>query len=108
MPGFAVAGKTGTSQKLDQGEYSRSKVVASFAGFVPAEDPCITVVVMIDEPQKMKYGGEIAAPAFSGMARGILNYLHVAPAPQVQEESRPAGRTWQETKINAPNPQPLG
>lgn len=108
VPGFAVAGKTGTSQKLDQGEYSRSKVVASFAGFVPADDPRITVLVMIDEPQKMKYGGEIAAPAFSKMAQAILNYLNIAPRQPRYEVPAVPERTWQETKTTFQHFEPLG
>ena len=85
VEGYVVAGKTGTSQKIDQGGYSHSKVMASFAGFVPADAPRLAIIVLVDEPQRMKFGGEIAAPAFSRMANAILNYLHVppdAPAPQ--------------------------
>ena len=77
--GYTVAGKTGTSQKIEQGGYSHSKVMASFAGFVPADEPRLAMIVLIDEPQRMKFGGECAAPAFSRMATDILNYLHVAP-----------------------------
>jgi len=103
LPGFTVAGKTGTSQKIDENGYSHSKVIASFAGFVPADNPRITMVVIIDEPQKHKYGGEIAAPAFKNMAHGILNYLHVAPDSIMQEGPAPNAvrqgpKTWQETK----------
>lgn len=79
VDGYTVAGKTGTSQKVDQGGYSNTKVVASFAGFAPADDPRIAMIVIVDEPTRMKYGGEIAAPAFSRMATDILNYLHVPP-----------------------------
>lgn len=79
VEGHVVAGKTGTSQKIDQGGYSHSKIIASFAGFVPADDPRLAIIVLVDEPQRMKYGGEIAAPAFSRMANAMLNYLHVPP-----------------------------
>ncbi len=81
VEGYSVAGKTGTSQKIDQGGYSHSKIIASFAGFVPADDPRLAIIVLVDEPQRMKYGGEIAAPAFSRMANAMLNYLHVPPEP---------------------------
>jgi cell division protein FtsI (penicillin-binding protein 3) len=81
VEGYSVAGKTGTSQKIDQGGYSHSKIIASFAGFVPADDPRLAIIVLVDEPQRMKFGGEIAAPAFSRMANAILNYLHVPPEP---------------------------
>ena len=81
VEGYSVAGKTGTSQKIDQGGYSHSKIIASFAGFVPADDPRLAIIVLVDEPQRMKFGGEIAAPAFSRMANAMLNYLHVPPEP---------------------------
>jgi cell division protein FtsI (penicillin-binding protein 3) len=81
VEGYCVAGKTGTSQKIDQGGYSHSKIIASFAGFVPADDPRLAIIVLVDEPQRMRYGGEIAAPAFSRMANAMLNYLHVPPEP---------------------------
>ena len=104
VAGFSVAGKTGTSQKIEEASYSHSKVIASFAGFVPADNPRVTIVVLIDEPQKMKYGGEIAAPAFSKMAHGILNYLHVVPDSSIQSPPAPQSgpKTWQETKNASP------
>lgn len=81
VAGFEVAGKTGTAQKIKpQGKgYSDNKRVASFIGFIPADDPKITVLVVIDEPQGISYGGETAAPAFSKMSHQILCYLQVYP-----------------------------
>ncbi len=81
ITGFTVAGKTGTSQKIQQFQkgYCDKRAIASFAGFAPADHPYITVLVIIDEPQKMSYGGEIAAPVFSRMSKLILNYLHITP-----------------------------
>ena len=81
IPGTQVAGKTGTAQKFDQntGRYSRTKVVASFIGFVPAEDPRLAILVLIDEPQRFTWGGSVAAPAFREIAREILNYLEISP-----------------------------
>ncbi len=79
VAGYTVAGKTGTSQKVDKAGYSHTKLIASFAGFAPADEPRIAIIVVIDEPRRLKYGGESAAPAFSRMAGGILNYLHVPP-----------------------------
>ncbi|MEI6127736.1 MAG: penicillin-binding protein 2, partial [Pseudomonadota bacterium] len=110
VAGFTVAGKTGTSQKIEDAGYSHSKVIASFAGFVPADNPRVTIVVLIDEPQKMKYGGEIAAPAFSRMAHGILNYLHVVPESILQNPpARQNGpKTWQETKTTSAKGEQLG
>lgn len=117
VAGFTVAGKTGTSQKLDkEGGYSSSRVIASFAGFVPADNPRLTIMVIIDEPQKMKYGGEIAAPAFSRIAHGVLNYLHVAPEntqqnvpgmPTVPNVPN-APKQWQETKTTPTRAAKLG
>ncbi len=81
IPGFSVAGKTGTSQKSQKKQrgYCNKTTIASFAGFVPADNPRITVLVIIDEPKRMAYGGEIAAPVFSRISQLILNYLHIVP-----------------------------
>lgn len=75
VPGFRVAGKTGTAQKYDPQlrAYSREKYVASFVGFVPAEDPKVTILVVIDEPKKGIYGGPVAGPAFREIARAALD-----------------------------------
>jgi len=83
---YTVAGKTGTSQKIDKKlkTYSRKKLIASFAGFAPADDPAITVLVIIDEPKKKMSGGAIAAPAFSRITDQTLNYLHITPDKQPQ------------------------
>ena len=82
VEGFEVAGKTGTSQKLDQatGRYSQHKVVASFVGFVPAEQPRLAIVVVIDEPKMLRWGGSIAAPTFREIARESLKHLRITPA----------------------------
>ena len=88
---YTVAGKTGTSQKIDQKRkvYSRKELIASFAGFAPAKDPVITVLVIIDEPGKMMSGGAIAAPTFSRITEQTLNYLHIAPDKQQPCQSNP-------------------
>jgi cell division protein FtsI (penicillin-binding protein 3) len=80
VEGFDVAGKTGTAQKADpvHGGYSRKRV-ASFVGFVPAEEPRLVLMVMVDEPEASVYGGVVAAPAFGNIARGALRHLAVAP-----------------------------
>lgn len=80
---YAVAGKTGTAQKMDPatGRYSHKKVVASFVGAVPAEAPRLVILVMIDEPETLRWGGSIAAPAFREIARDALQYLQVPPSP---------------------------
>ena len=81
IPGFKVAGKTGTAQKIDPitGLYAQKGVVSSFIGFVPANKPVLTILVMIDEPAYEKTGGEVAAPVFSAIGREALHYLKVPP-----------------------------
>ncbi|HNH35519.1 MAG TPA: penicillin-binding protein 2, partial [Rhodocyclaceae bacterium] len=79
IPGYRVAGKTGTAHKLDGGSYA-DKYVASFVGFAPASDPRLIVAVMIDEPSAGKYyGGEVAAPVFAQVMGGALRTLGVTP-----------------------------
>ena len=80
IPGFNVAGKTGTAEKPDpRGGYAKGKYVASFVGFVPASKPRFVVLVMVDEPQGAILGGIIAAPAFQRIARFALQYYEVPP-----------------------------
>lgn len=81
VEGFEVAGKTGTAQKADliHGGYAAAKRVGSFVGFVPADDPKLVVLVLVDEPEVAVYGGVVAAPAFRNIARGALRHLAVAP-----------------------------
>jgi len=83
VEGYTVAGKTGTAQKVEHGSYSHSKVLAAFVGYVPAEAPQLAIVVMIDEPQLAKWGGEAAAPVFKRVAQQALYYLQV-PSRQTQ------------------------
>ena len=73
---FKVAGKTGTSQKLEpNGAYSHSKHIASFIGFAPADDPLIAIVVTVDEPRPYYFGGAVSAPVFKRIAQETVNYL---------------------------------
>ncbi len=84
IPGYTVAGKTGTAQKAENGRYVR-KYVASFVGLVPAKKPRFAILVMVDEPQGNIYGGVVAAPAFRDIARFNLQYLEVPPdAPETR------------------------
>jgi len=79
IPGYRVAGKTGTAHKLESGVYAQ-KYVASFVGFAPVSDPRLIVAVMIDEPGNGKhFGGDVAAPVFSRVMAGSLRALGVAP-----------------------------
>ena len=76
VPGYQVAGKTGTAAKVDpDGTYSDSRYVASFIGIVPASRPRLVILVSVDEPRGAIFGGVVAAPAFSQIARFDLQYL---------------------------------
>ena len=80
VPGYRVAGKTGTAQKPDShGGYSSSRYVASFVGMVPASKPRLVILVMVDEPRGAIFGGVVAAPAFAEIAKFDLQYLEVPP-----------------------------
>ncbi|HVR60642.1 MAG TPA: penicillin-binding protein 2 [Polyangia bacterium] len=81
IPGYPVAGKTGTAQKVVGGHYDRSKYVASFVGFAPADDPRVSIIVVIDEPEGEHLGGAVAAPIFREIGEQALRYLHVPPSP---------------------------
>ncbi|MEE8360366.1 MAG: penicillin-binding transpeptidase domain-containing protein [Candidatus Omnitrophota bacterium] len=85
---YTTAGKTGTAQKIESGGgYSHSKFVASFLGFAPAESPKIAIIVSLDEPRPVYYGGLVSAPVFRNVAVDVLRYLNV-PADKAKEETR--------------------
>jgi cell division protein FtsI (penicillin-binding protein 3) len=77
VPGYTLAGKTGTAEVAENGTYSETKYVASFIGFAPAQDPRLLVAVIVDQPQGEIYGGSVAAPAFGEIAAFALPYLGV-------------------------------
>jgi len=79
VPGYTLAGKTGTAQKVVDGVYSDTEFVASFVGFAPAENPQLLVTIVVDNPKGDYYGGTVAAPAFGEIARFALPYLGIAP-----------------------------
>ncbi len=81
VDGFASAGKTGTAQKPleDRPGYSETAYMATFAGFVPAQQPELTIVVSIDEPTDQHLAGVVAAPVFSTVAEYALRVMRVAP-----------------------------
>jgi cell division protein FtsI (penicillin-binding protein 3) len=80
VPGYKVAGKTGTAEKPSPyGGYGTGKYVASFVGMVPASDPKLVILVVVDEPTVTYWGGVVAAPAFAEIARFALQYLEVPP-----------------------------
>ena len=81
LDGYTAAGKTGTAQKIDPATraYSKTKYVASFAGFAPIDNPAVVIIVVIDEPAGSYYGGTVAAPVFRAIAESVLPYLDVPP-----------------------------
>lgn len=81
IEGYNTAGKTGTSQKFDPdiGTYSSSKHTALFVGFAPVEAPLFSMVVVIDNPKGLYYGGQVAAPVFREIGRQIFRYLRIPP-----------------------------
>ncbi|HQK95730.1 MAG TPA: penicillin-binding protein 2 [Armatimonadota bacterium] len=73
VPGYVVAGKTGTAEKAENGRFSKSRFVASFAGLLPADKPQYVILVVVDEPTPTAhYGGVVAAPTFSAIAQAII------------------------------------
>ncbi|MHB8845662.1 MAG: peptidoglycan D,D-transpeptidase FtsI family protein [Nitrospirota bacterium] len=78
---YTAAGKTGTAQKIDQrtGQYSKEDYVSSFVGFAPAGAPKLVIVVMVDSPVGVSWGGSVAAPVFRAVAEQSLTYLQVQP-----------------------------
>ena len=81
IEGFDVCGKTGTAQKASTNKkgYEKSKYISVFAGFAPRNDPKLAILVVVDEPRKKYYGGDVAAPAFRTILAESFNYLNVQP-----------------------------
>ncbi|MGZ4787604.1 MAG: penicillin-binding transpeptidase domain-containing protein [Terriglobales bacterium] len=79
LDGYTSAGKTGTAQKVDPatGRYSKTKYVASFAGFAPVNNPAISIIVVLDSAQGLHQGGQVSAPVFARIAQQVLAYMHV-------------------------------
>lgn len=84
MDGYRVAGKTGTAQKPIPGGYSDRLNIASFVGFLPAEDPQISMVVIVDEPLPLRTGGAVAAPIFKDIAEQAVRYLDIPATESVE------------------------
>jgi stage V sporulation protein D (sporulation-specific penicillin-binding protein) len=88
IPGYRIGGKTGTAEKLDNGSYKTGKVTASMIALAPMEDPRIAVLVIVDEPQGVKFGSTTAAPAVKDILSDVLRYMNIAP--QYTQEERAA------------------
>jgi cell division protein FtsI (penicillin-binding protein 3) len=112
VPGFRVAGKTSTAQKVDPatGKYSQENYTAVFTGFVPAEHPRLVITVVLDEPMIGHYGGDLAGPVFRRVAEASLRYLGVTPSgtdhtlATVTREGDPADETIAAMRGQAPDP----
>jgi membrane peptidoglycan carboxypeptidase len=96
LPGYPIAGKTGTAQKFDMktGRYSQTQNVSTFVGFVPADEPAFVAAVMLDEPQGMTLGGWTAGPVFRAVVSSALTAYGIAPSEKV--------RLAQEAQANLP------
>lgn len=81
IEGLNVAGKTGTAQKIDPetGKYSRTKFISSFIGFFPADSPSIVMLIIINEPHGIAWGGRVAAPVFKRVAMQVIQYMKLGP-----------------------------
>jgi cell division protein FtsI/penicillin-binding protein 2 len=110
IPGFTIAGKTGTASKVINGHYAENKNNTSFVGFVPSRNPAITIVVMIDEPHVGgRAGGAVAAPVFKRIAEQTLSYLGVsasinAPTPVLIAKRNDGGAAMVPTSAKLPAP----
>ncbi len=87
IPGYEVAGKTGTTQKIVDGRYSNDYHIASFSGFFPASKPRLAITVVVDEPEipGTAYGGRVAAPAFRNIAEQLIQYFSIPPTASREE-----------------------
>jgi cell division protein FtsI (penicillin-binding protein 3) len=100
IPGYRVAGKTGTAWKSNAGGYSTDRYMAVFGGVAPASEPRLAAVAIIDEPGAGEfYGGDVAAPLFAAVVGGALRLLAVAP-------DLPIGDATEEMPDSAPRPRP--
>src|SRR2546425_1647126 len=79
LDGWTAGGKTGSAQKIDPatGRYSRNKLIASFTGFAPLNNPAVTILISLDSPEGLHEGGQVAAPVFKRIAEQVLSYLDV-------------------------------
>ncbi len=86
IPGFEVAGKTGTTQKIVNGRYSSRHHVASFSGYFPASNPRVVMTIIVDEPRGpgSSYGGVVAAPSFKRIGEQLIQYLGITPGEDPQ------------------------
>jgi cell division protein FtsI (penicillin-binding protein 3) len=112
LEGYSSAGKTGTAQKVDPatGLYSKTKYVASFAGFAPINDPQIAVVVILDSAVGLHQGGQVSAPVFQRIMQQVLEYMHVPHDVQLPPRGQVllAGRDVPDASLEESSPDHLG
>lgn len=108
VPGFRAAGKTGTAQKIVNGIYSHDLFNASFVGFVPYDEPKLVIVVNIDEPHPVIFGGEVAAPAFSRVASGILAYWQISQTEVASGVMKSTGKDLKKKNVPSSAPAKIG
>ena len=84
VSGYSVAGKTGTTRKIENGKYSTEKYIASYVGFAPSSSPRFIAAIRVDEPKTSKTGGKVAAPLFSKIAASALRDFQMSPDPNDQ------------------------
>jgi cell division protein FtsI (penicillin-binding protein 3) len=110
ITGYRVAGKTGTSQKVEPRtrKYSRKNFVAIFAGFVPANNPKLAMVIVINEPKGNRYGGLVAGPVFSEVGAWTLNHLRINPQIRLAriDENPEIGDVRRQIAEPEPKPEP--
>ena len=88
LPGYEVAGKTGTSRKYIPGRgYASGKYFSSFVGFVPARNPAFVMLVTVDEPHGAYYASTVAAPTFKRVAERVLRHMNIPPDPALLPEN---------------------
>jgi cell division protein FtsI/penicillin-binding protein 2 len=87
MKNYVVAGKTGTAQKAENGQYVHGKYISSFIGFFPADDPELCISIVMDEPKEGYYGGKVCGPVFRDIAERCASYLNIPPDPKLMTNS---------------------
>lgn len=84
VPGYRVAGKTGTAQKVINGRVEKGTYIASFIGYAPVPNPEVAMLVSVDEPQGAYFGGQVAAPVFGRLMKDVLRYLDIKPTEPIR------------------------
>lgn len=99
IPGFEVAGKTGTTQKIINGRYSSQHHIASFTGFFPASNPRVVMTIIVDDPRSAgsSYGGIVAAPSFKRVGEQLIQYLGIPPGKDPQNYFALEGASYDRT-----------